>query len=187
MGREQAITLVISSAIGTAFGAGWWFSAVGSVPAARVPLLVLGVVAVVALGTLFVRLVRRGAALPPAPGGTNPFGPRYGIAVALMLVAIFAGSRVLSSVLDLPEAVPAWVLLVVGLHFLPFVRLFGSTRFRTLAWLLCGVAVVGAALGALGAEWAWRAVPGFGGAAVLWSVAAAGLLDGLRQTAGVPR
>jgi hypothetical protein len=92
-----------------------------------------------------------------------------------MVVGIFAGSRVLSAVLEMPEAVPAWVLFVVGLHFLPFVKLFGSKRFLVLGGGLCAVAVLAVILGNGGAAWAWQAIPGFGGAVVLWSIVAVGL------------
>jgi hypothetical protein len=120
----------------------------------------------------------------PAGGGreASPFGKKYGIAVLLMVVGIFAGSRLLT-VLDLPQVVPAWVLFVVGAHFVPFVKLFGSTRFLLLAALLCGAAVLAVVLGAAGLEWAWRLVPGFGGAAVLWGTVVAGLLDGRQLVA----
>ncbi|MDX8055706.1 hypothetical protein SK571_40555 [Lentzea sp. BCCO 10_0798] len=49
------------------------------------------------------------------------------IAVLLMVVAILAGSRVLA-VLELPQAVPAWLLFAVGAHFVPFAKIFGSGR-----------------------------------------------------------
>ena len=52
-----------------------------------------------------------------------------------------------------------------------------------LAAALCGTAVLAAVLGAAGPEWAWRLVPGFGGAAVLWATVVAGLLDGRRSVA----
>lgn len=93
-----------------------------------------------------------------------------------MLVGIFAGARVLSAVFEVPEAVPAWVLFVVGLHFLPFAKLFGSRRFLVLSALLCAVAGLAAVLAIAGWAAAWQLVPGFGGAVVLWGTVAAGLL-----------
>ncbi|SDY47800.1 hypothetical protein SAMN05421504_105674 [Amycolatopsis xylanica] len=174
--KGHLVTLMISSLIATGFGAGWWFSGTAAVNGPKTVLVVLGIVVVVALVAWIVALGRRGADLPAGGGrGDSPFGKQYGISVLLMVVGIFAGARVLSGVFDLPQAVPAWVLLLVGLHFLPFSRLFGTRRFLVLAILLCVVAVAAAVLGAAGQEWAWRTVPGFGGAVVLWGTAVAGL------------
>jgi hypothetical protein len=178
--KGHLITLLISSFIGVGFGAGWWFSATASMPLLRV----VGVVLVVALAAWVFLTARRGRDLPAGGGrGDSPFGKQYGIAVLLMVVAIFAGSKVLSAVFELPEAIPAWVLFVVGLHFVPFAKLFGSNRFLLLAGLLCGVAVLAVVLGAVGSTWAWQAVPGFGGALVLWTIVATGLADGSKQIA----
>ena len=116
------------------FGTGWWFSAATAVSGGGVVLMVLGVVIAVGLAGWVLRFGRFGGQLPPGGGReSSPFGTRYGIAVLLMVVGIFAGSRLLTG-LDLPQAVPAWVLFVVGLHFAPFVKLFGSSRFL---WLAC--------------------------------------------------
>lgn len=180
--RSHVITLMITSLIGTGFGAGWWFSGATAVPGGTV-LVVLGVVIAVFLAGWALRFGRSGGRLPAGGGReSSPFGRKYGIAVLLMVVGIFAGSRLLT-VLDLPQAVPAWVLFVVGVHFVPFVKIFGSTRYLSLAALLCGAGVLAAVLGVAGLEWAWRLVPGFGGAAVLWGTVVAGLLDGQKLVA----
>jgi hypothetical protein len=185
--KGHLITLLISSAIGVGFGAGWWFFGASSVPSGATPLVALGVVAVMGLAGWLVLTARRGAGLPTGGGREeSPFGKQYGIAVLLMLVGIFAGARVLSAVFELPEAVPAWVLFVVGLHFLPFAKLFGSRRFLVLSALLCGVAVLAVVLAVAGWTAAWQLVPGFGGAVVLWSTVAAGLLATSRQGATSP-
>lgn len=186
--RGHLVTLLISSAIGVGFGAGWWFFGASSVPGASTALIVVGVVVVLGLIGWLGRTARLGAGLPAGGGREeSPFGKQYGIAVLLMLAGIFAGSRVLSAVLELPEAVPAWVLFVVGLHFAPFAKLFGSRRFLLLSGLLCGVAALAAILAVAGWTAAWRLVPGFGGALVLWSTVVAGLLEGAsRQGATSP-
>lgn len=183
--KGHLITLLISSAIGVGFGAGWWFFGASSVPSGSTPLVVVGVVAVLGLAGWLVLTARRGAGSPTGGGREeSPFGKRYGIAVLLMLVGIFAGARVLTGVFELPEAVPAWVLFVVGLHFLPFAKLFGARRFLVLSALLCVVAVLAAVLAIAGWAAAWQLVPGFGGAVVLWATVVAGLLD--RQGATSP-
>ncbi|WP_410637113.1 hypothetical protein [Amycolatopsis sp. lyj-346] len=177
--KGHLVTLAISASIGIGFGAGWWFSAVAAVPDAATALRLLGAVVLVLLFGWVFLTARRGKTLPSGGDrGSSPFGKRYGIAVTVMVVAIFGGSRLLSAVLDLPEAVPAWILLAVGLHFIPFARLFGSNRFLLLSALLCAVAILAVVLGAAGVTWAWRLVPGFGGALVLWAIAAGSLLSG---------
>lgn len=178
--KSHVITLMITSLIGVGFGTGWWFSGTAAVSGGGTVLMVLGVVIAVGLAVWVFRFGRYAGQLPPGGGrADSPFGTKYGIAVLLMVVGIFAGSRLLT-VLELPQAVPAWVLFVVGVHFAPFAKLFGSTRYLLLAALLCGTGVLAVVLGAAGLEWAWRLVPGFGGAAVLWGTVVAGLRDGQR-------
>lgn len=178
--RSHVITLMITSLIGAGFGAGWWFSGSAAVSGGGTALMVAGAVITACLVVWALRFGRSGGHLPAGGGReSSPFGKKYGIAVLLMIVGIFAGSRLLT-VLELPQAIPAWVLFVVGAHFVPFVKLFGSSRFLLLAALLCGAGVLAVVLGAAGLEWAWRLVPGFGGAAVLWGTVVAGLLDGRR-------
>ncbi|MER7857835.1 hypothetical protein ABTX61_01920 [Amycolatopsis japonica] len=185
--KGHLITLLISSAIGVGFGAGWWFFGASSVGDGSTPLVVVGIVAVLGLVGWLVLTARRGAGLPAGGGREeSPFGKQYGIAVLLMLVGIFAGARVFSAVFELPEAVPAWVLFVVGLHFLPFAKLFGSRRFLVLSALLCAVAVLATVLAIAGWAAAWQLVPGFGGAVVLWGTVAAGLLATEAQGATSP-
>lgn len=181
--KGHVITLMITSLIGVGFGVGWWFSGVASVTGGTTALAVVGVVIALGLTGWVFRFGRSGAGLPPGGGRSDsPFGKGYGIAVLLMLVGIFGGSRLLAS-LDLAQATPAWVLFVVGAHFAPFAKLFGSNRYLLLAALLCGTAALAVVLGAVGLEWAWRLVPGFGGAAVLWGTVVAGLRDGQRLVA----
>ena len=179
--KGHVVTLMITSLIGVGFGTGWWVS--GALSSGGTVLMVLGVVIAVGLAGWVLRFGRSARQLPPGGGREDsPFGRTYGIAVLLMVVGIFAGSRLLT-VLELPQAVPAWVLFVVGAHFAPFAKLFGSNRYLMLAALLCGVGVLAVGLGAAGLEWAWRLVPGFGGAAVLWGTVVAGLLDGQKLAA----
>lgn len=58
----------------------------------------------------------------------------YGILVAAMVVAkvvaIPVGARILSNVLDTPNAVLVGVVFVVGAHFLPFAHGFPLSVFR---------------------------------------------------------
>jgi hypothetical protein len=180
--KGHMATLMTSSLIGIGFGIGWWFYGVTAAPGAATVLRIVGVVVLVALLAWAFSLARRGGALPAGEGrGASPFGRKYAIAVVLMVIAIFAGTRVLTGVLDVPEAGGTWVLFCVGAHFIPFAKLFGSNRFLVMAWLLCGVAALAAVLGFAGFGWAWAAVTGFGGAAVLWSTVVAALLGGTKE------
>ncbi len=68
----------------------------------------------------------------------------YGISVAAMIVALPVRAALISNVLDKPNAVPAWVVFVVGAHFLPFARAFLLPVFLWLSVSLVIVSVVGA-------------------------------------------
>ncbi|QFU90985.1 hypothetical protein [Amycolatopsis sp. YIM 10] len=180
--KGHMATLMTTALISIGFGMGWWFYGVTSAPDAATPLRIAGVVLCVALLAWTFSLGRRGRELPAGEGrGSSPFGRTYWIAVVVMVVAIFAGTRVLTAVLDLPQAGGTWVLFCVGAHFVPFAKLFGSTRFLVMVWLLCGIAVLAAVLGLAGLAWAWAAVTGFGAATVMWGMITAALLDGTKQ------
>lgn len=70
----------------------------------------------------------------------------YGISVVAMVVAIPVGARILSNVLDKPNAVLVWVVFVVGAHFLPFAHAFHLPVFRwlSLSASLVVVSIIGA-------------------------------------------
>lgn len=179
--KGQLGTLTISSLIGAGFGAGWWFSATSSAPSVSTLLRVVAAVVLVAFIAWAIRLRRSGAELPADEAGRGPFGFVYAVAVLVLVAAIVIGSRLLDGPLRHPDAVAAWVLFAVGLHFVPFSSVFRARKFFLLAGLLCGIAVVAVVLGAAGASWAWRTVPGFGGALALWGTAAAGLIEASKR------
>lgn len=110
--------------------------------AAAVPLTpiwwVLGVAAFA--GTIWFAVLHGGTTVQQPP--TRTALRTYGFAVLAMVIAIVAGARVLN-LLDRPNAVVPWVVLVVGAHFLPFAGAFGIAIFRLLALSLILVAVVG--------------------------------------------
>ncbi|MCE7002927.1 hypothetical protein LWC34_08785 [Kibdelosporangium philippinense] len=184
-------TLMATTFISCGFGIGWWFYGVTSAPEQATILRIVGIAILIGLVAWVMSLRRHGGQLPdPGEGAKNPFGKQYGIAVLLMVVAIFAGSRVLTGLLGKPEAVATWILFCVGVHFIPFTKIFGSTRFRTMALLLCGVAILATVLGSSGQPLAWPAVTGFGGAIVMWGTVIASLRAGhteiTRQINGSP-
>lgn len=67
----------------------------------------------------------------------------YWICVAAEAVAIPVGVLVLNRVLGRPDLTPAWVVLVVGAHFLPFARVFRVPLMTPLGVVLCVVAAIG--------------------------------------------
>lgn len=103
-------------------------------------LRLLGVVLAVAVVACVVLL----PAEPPPP--VDRRGIRlYGASVTLMVLAILVGARVLDASGHASWA-RAWVVLVVGLHFLPFARAFAQPLFTWLGAVLAALGVLGLAL-----------------------------------------
>ncbi|WP_053672863.1 DUF7010 family protein [Streptomyces sp. NRRL B-1140] len=113
---------------------------------------------------------RKGAA--PSPRTVNlpaNWARGVGIVNTVELVAVFAVIAA-SNAADRPEAVPAGIALVVGLHFFPLARLYDQWQYRWTASLLTAVAVAGFVLVAAGlASETVRIVVGLGCALVLWA------------------
>ena len=99
--------------------------------------------AVVAFAAVIWFVVLRGTDLEQVPPSRAALRT-YGFSVVAMVVALPMGARVLSDVLDRPSAVLVWVVLVVGVHFLPFANAFHLPVFRWLSASLLVVALVGA-------------------------------------------
>ncbi|KRF16789.1 hypothetical protein ASG90_11135 [Nocardioides sp. Soil797] len=98
---------------------------------------VLGVTAfVIVLGVLFTRPGAR----PPTP--SSKALRTYWLCVLGEVLAIPAGAALLRA-LDHPQLTPGWVVLVVGVHFVPFAAAFRVPMFRTLGLVLIGVALIG--------------------------------------------
>jgi hypothetical protein len=112
--------------------------------AGAVPLsLIWGVLAAIAFAAVTWFVVLRGPDAdwpPPSRAALRT----YAISVAAMIVAIPGGAIVISNVLGKPNAVPVWVVFVVGAHFQPFARAFQMPVFRWLSGALVVDSVVGA-------------------------------------------
>ena len=113
--------------------------------------VVLRVVGVAAFVLAVWYAVVRTRSWPPDPHLDTAAVRTYWICVIAETLAIPLGVLVLVRVLDQPDLTPAWVVFVVGAHFLPFARAFGVELFTLLAWALIAVAVIGALVTALGA------------------------------------
>ncbi|WP_067435521.1 hypothetical protein [Nocardioides jensenii] len=128
----------IGGLIGAVGGLVFVLANAGELPASTT-LRVVGVVAFVAVVAW---LVLRTPEAPPVP---SPAALRiYWTCVIGELVSIPAGAAVLRR-LDHAELVPSWVVLVVGVHFVPFAQAFKVPLFRTLGLVLVAIAALGMA------------------------------------------
>jgi hypothetical protein len=107
---------------------------------------VIGAVAFVAVAVLL-----RGSGGVPLPEA----GPRalhiYAVAVAAEVVALFGGTLLLRRTGHEELSLP-WVVIVVGVHFVPLGWAFHARFFHVLAGILVGLGVTGGALAIAGAD-----------------------------------
>ncbi|HEY7433277.1 MAG TPA: hypothetical protein VH641_21365 [Streptosporangiaceae bacterium] len=158
--RDQAVTALIFGVAAFA-----WFGWGQAQPPAgwSVPLTVGSVasaVAAVLAGLMLFRLRSGGAAM------ADPFvRRRYFIIVGAEVLAIVLGVAGLG-VSGYGAYLPAWILLIVGIHFLPLARLFGDAGLRVAGIAVIAVAVAAAIAGAA-SDVPPSAVAGGGGGLVL--------------------
>ena len=98
---------------------------------------------------LFVAALWWGVARAPgsAPASLSPRAGRiYWSSVLAEIVAIPVGASVINNLLDHPELTVLWVVAVVGIHFLPFSRAFGTPMYAWLGGSMVVLAVIGAAV-----------------------------------------
>jgi hypothetical protein len=103
----------------------------------------------------------------------------YGITVGIETAAIGLGAAGLA-LAGRPAYTAPWILLVVGVHFVPLGRLFGSVDLLWAGLALSAVAIAGAVTGAVSAV-APSAVTGAFGGLVLVAAAAASLRRAVRR------
>lgn len=126
----------------------------------RIALLAVGVAGLVAVLVLAAKDRGAPAHSPHSPSGHGPlFGRTYWIIVALEVVALFAGVRVVTGALG-PTFGVAWVSLVVGIHFFFLGQLFRLCRFHVMGALVTACGAAGFLLGYLGSPEAIAPVSG---------------------------
>ena len=98
-------------------------------------------------GLVALLALARGARSPAGPGARGGFGRSYWLVVAGEAAAIPAGAALLNGPAGLPDAVVAWVSVVVGVHFVVLAAIWRLRLFRRLgvAITLCGIAGLAAA------------------------------------------
>ncbi len=136
---------------------------------------VLGVVAFVAVAAR----LRSGVGTPVPDAGPRALRI-YAAAVAAELVALFGGTLLLRNIGHEELTVP-WVVIVVGLHFVPFGWVFRARFFHVLAVILVALGVAGGVLALAGAgPAAVSFVSGVGAGATLLAFAALPSLERVR-------
>jgi hypothetical protein len=132
--------------------------------------LLVRVLAVVAFVSVFL-LLRRGVATPMPDAGQRALRI-YAVAVAAELVALFGGTLLLRNTGHEELSLP-WVVIVVGVHFVPLGWAFRARFFHVLAGVLVALGVAGAVLALAGASSAAVSfVSGVGAGATLLAFAA---------------
>lgn len=90
------------------------------------------------------------AVLKPGPAVEAPEPSRnavrvYWLCVVFEVIAIPVGAQVITRAFERPDLVILWVVLVVGVHFVPFAKAFSLPLFGFLGWTLVGIAAAGTA------------------------------------------
>ena len=136
----------LGSLIGGIFGLIYVEANAGALPDPGAPALQIAA-GVAFAGLVALLALARGSRPPVSPEAGDGFGRRYWLVVAGEVAAIFAGFVVLHGPAGLPNAVVAWVSVVVGVHFLVLAAIWRLRLFRYLgaAIALCGVAGLTAA------------------------------------------
>ena len=157
--RQEVDSLI--SAIG-----GLLFAEISSLwlpPSLGWPVRIVGAVGFVAV-LWYAVLRKRPPARPPHPRSPRAIRT-YLICLALEIVAVPLGGLLFIQVLGQPAVILPWVVIVAGLHFLPFRNAFGTALSDRLAAVLFGLGILG---GALVLRWSSAYSP--------WTGVAAGLV-----------
>jgi hypothetical protein len=113
------------------------------------------------LVVLWLSVLRRDRRHPANPPPSAPAWRVYWAMVAFEVVLLPLGANVLTR-LGRPELSVPWVVLIVGVHFLPFARAFAAPIFRVLGLVLIGLALVAGCLAILVGQDAGTLTAGLG-------------------------
>lgn len=140
----------IGALIGGGFGLAFAWINSGDLPTlVRGAVLVASVAALAAIVLLSVRGYRQRAGAVGATSPGSAFGWKYWVIVGVEVVALVAGSQILSR-LGYPELGVAWVALVVGTHFFPLGVIFRLRVFHVMGAVITGLGIAGFVVRALG-------------------------------------
>lgn len=137
-----------------------------------------------ALAAIAAALIVRRNSAPPSMATEPAVRKVYWLTVVIEVVLIVVGMAVLAQ-LGIPQYASAWTLLVVGVHFLPFVRLFDAPVLLGVAaaCVLVSVTAVGVALAGVAPA---PTVAGAGGGVVLLASAIV-IMFAVRRAGGTAR
>jgi len=135
----------------------------------------LRVLALIAFAGILLAVFRIGRAIPAEAGpesparSASPFGRSYWLIVAVEVVALFGGVRLLTGPLGHPDGGVAWVSFVVGVHFFALAAAFHAPYFNWLAVAVTLCGTIGLILVFAGSAQGWIDVIGgvFPGALLL--------------------
>lgn len=170
--RSPIIAAVFGALIGASFGRVWLSTAAKDMGGWRTAIEFAGwvVLGLFVIAGMFVAL-----RVPRHRSQWSRGRPRvawavwFAVLLAVEVALIAGGQNLLRGTLGHPEWIPVWTLFVVGAHFWPFALILKVDAFHVLAGALCAMAVVSAMVASLmGVSSLWSALPGLGGAAVLW-------------------
>ena len=162
-GRDLAVNGLVLGVAGMI----WFGWAQAEPPAGWATPLVIGSVLAMLLAVIGVPLTRRHRHGPSA--ARDPRGRRtYGWVVGIETLTIAAGAAILAGT-GLAAYLPAWILFVVGMHFLPLARLFRIRSLGVTGLLLVVISAVAAVAGRSGSAPPSTVAGGAGGLILVMS------------------
>jgi hypothetical protein len=113
-------------------------------PALVVPVRILGVLAFFAV--VWYAVVRQRPSAPERYRRPRTALRNYYIGLGLLILALPAGIWLFTEVLPVPALIVPWLVVLVGVHFVPFASAFGIPLFERMGAVLMAIGVVGGAL-----------------------------------------
>jgi hypothetical protein len=137
----QSVASLIAAVLGELF---IQLTAVSLPPALVWPVRIVGALSFLAV--LWYAVLRQRQAAPERYRRQRTALRTYYIWLALLILAIPAGIWLFTQVLPVPALIVPWLIVLVGLQFLPFASAFGIPLFERLGAVLMAAGVVGGAV-----------------------------------------